>query len=166
VGDQVTVQADDAVGEFVNHADIVGYHHDGHAVLAVQAVDGRIEVAQALDIDAAGRLVEKEDARAVQKGMRQQNALQLPPGELADQFAPEFLHPGFLQHAAGGKFLRPPAGQADEFLDGQREGAVESESLRHVAHLRQDLAHRPGKEADLALEGDQAEDRLQQGGLS
>ena len=93
-------------------------------------------------------------------------ALQLPPGKLADQLALEFLHARLRQHAAGGELFGAAAGEADEFFDGQRERGVEGETLRHVAHLRQDLAHRLAKEADLALEGEQAEDRFQQGGLS
>ena len=72
LGDDVAVVDDpDAVGEHVGLLEVLGRQEDGDAVLAAPAADLLPERGAALDVEAGGRLVEEEDARAVDERERQ-----------------------------------------------------------------------------------------------
>ena len=103
---------------------------------ARESVDEPPELAARHRIDAAGRLVEKQDGRLVQERAPKRQPLPPAAGQIARQRALAAAQAGHLEHepAARSRARRPQpvnaAVEADVLVDGQQ--LVQREALRHV----------------------------------
>ena len=81
LGDDATVDADDLRQVGGDGVNLVGGHHDCHA-LVVELVKEVHDVVTGLDVDSGGWLVEEKESRVADEGSSEEDALLLPAGEL------------------------------------------------------------------------------------
>ncbi len=81
LGDDATVDADDLRQVGGDGVNLVGGHHDCHA-LVVKLVKEVHDVVPGLDVDSGGWLVEEKESRVADEGSSEEDALLLPAGEL------------------------------------------------------------------------------------
>ena len=155
----------------VHHRDSVGHRHrlllvvgdvdEGDADVVLQALDEKLHLLPQLQIERAQRLVEQQDARAIDERARERDSLLLPTRELARlAFAvaaqlDEIEH--FLDLALQVSSTRALSPQAEGDVLENREVREEGVALED----RVDIAFVGRRAADLALaEIDQARGRL------
>ncbi len=80
---------------------VVGHHHDGAALLSVEAVEQLHDLDAHLGIQVAGRLVGEEDLRVARDGAGDGHALALAAGELRREVARAVREAHLLQHGLG-----------------------------------------------------------------
>ena len=126
------VEADDAVALRHDDVQIVRHQQHAEAALGAQPADQRVELGLARIVDAAHRLVEHQHVGRADQRARQQHPLQLAAGELRQLAIAELAGADVGQHALDLLVLGPPP-ELHEARDGERDGAIDLEALRHVA---------------------------------
>jgi hypothetical protein len=172
------VDADERVRLAGEGHEVVGDGDHRERELALQPAQQRVERVLGGEVEAAGGLVEHEQARAGAQGLRQQHPALLAAGELAHRARGQRLDADQREAAAHGLARRgagaPPGplarqAQAHGVRGAGGEAARDLLSLRHVAHPRRVLAGAERAPEDLDAPGadrDEAQDGAQQRGLA
>ena len=176
LGNDAAVDADDLRQVGGDGVNLVGCHHDGHA-LVVKLVKEVHDVVPGLDVDSGGWLVEEKESRVADEGSSEEDALLLPAGELP--YVPvseigyaEALHDHPSVTALLGRVPREEGlahggTHEDYFLYGDREVPVDGLELGNVANWRPSRADGNSIEQDSAgEESDGAKDDTEQSGLT
>ena len=176
LGDDAAVDTDDSGEVGGDGVNLVGGHHDGHA-LVVKLVKEVHDVVPGLDVDSGGWLVEEKESRVADEGSSEEDALLLPAGELP--YVPvgeigyaEALHDHPRVAALLGRVPREEGlahggTHEDYFLYGDREVPVDGLELGNVTNGRTSRAYGDAIEQDSAGEhSDSAQDDTEQSGLT
>ena len=176
LGNDATVDADDLRQVGGDGVNLVGGHHDGHA-LVVKLVKEVHDVVPGLDVDSGGWLVEEKESRVADEGSSEEDALLLPAGELpyvpvGEMGYAEALHdhPGvaaLLGRVPREEGLAHGGTHEDYFLYGDREVPVDGLELGNVTNWRPSRADGNSIEQDsTGEESDGTEDDTEQSRLT
>ena len=159
LGDDAAVDADDLRQVGGDGVDLMGCHHDCHA-LVVKLVKEVHDVVPGLDVDSGGWLVEEKEPRVADEGSGEEDALLLPTGELSyvpvgEMGNAEALHdhPGvaaLLGRVPGEEGLAHGSTHEDDFLHSDGEVPVDGLELGDVANGRPSRADGDAIEQDSA----------------
>ena len=176
LGDDATVDADDLRQVGGDGVNLVGGHHDCHA-LVVKLVKEVHDIVPGLDVDSGGWLVEEKESRVADEGSSEEDALLLSAGELP--YVPvgeigyaEALHDhssvaALLGRVPGEEGLAHGGTHEDNFLHSDGEVPVNGLELGNVTDGRPSRAYGNSIEQDSTREeSDGTEDYTEQGGLT
>ena len=176
LGNNATIDADDLRQVGGDGVNLVGGHHDGHA-LVVKLVKQVHDVVPGLDVDSGSRFVKKEEPGVADEGSGEEDALLLSAGELpyvpvGEMGNAEALHdhPGvtaLLGRVPREKGLAHGGTHEYNFLHSDGEVPVNGIELGNVANGRPSRADGNAIEQDSAgEESDGAKDDTEQSGLT
>ena len=176
LGNDATVDADDLRQVGGDGVDLVGGHHDGHA-LVVKLVKEVHDVVTGLDVDSGGWFVKKKKPGTANEGTGEEDALLLSAGELpyvpvGEMGNAEALHdhPGvtaLLGRVPREEWLAHGGTHEYNFLHSDGEVPVNGIELGNVANGRPSGADGDAIKQDSAgEESDGAKDDTEQSGLT
>ena len=176
LGDDATVDADDLRQVGGDGVDLVGGHHDGHA-LVVKLVKEVHDVVTGLDVDSGSWFVEEKEPGTTDEGSGEEDALLLSTGELpyvpvGEMGNAEALHDhpsvtALLRRVPREEGLAHGGTHEYDFLNGDGEVPVNGLELGNVANGRPSRADGNAIEQDSAgEESDGTKDDTEQSGLT
>lgn len=156
----MAVQAHHAVRGAHYHVQLMADHQHRAAHFAPHALDLAIEVGGAAVIEALGGLVEQQQVGLLQQGSSEQDALELPAGEIRHLLSAQSGDAGAFQGLTQ-RLSRMATRQVQKAGDRHRQGGIDGQPLGHVADGEARLAHEPA-----AGRPHGADDGAQQGRLA
>ena len=176
LGNDATVDADDLRQVGGDGVNLVGCHHDGHA-LVVKLVKEVHDVVPGLDVDASSWFVQEKEPRVANEGSGEEYALLLSPGELSyvpvgEMGNAEALHDHpsvavLLGRVPGEEGLAHGGTHEDDFLHSDGEVPVSGLKLGNVTNGRPSRADGGAIEQDsTGEESDGTKDDTEQSGLT
>jgi hypothetical protein len=174
VGVDAAIDAEDALAEVIDDAEVVGDGEDGE--LGFEGFDGFEEPGFDGEVDIGGGFVEEEDLGFANEGAGDEDALALAAGEFGEGVlgvvdevhAFEGMVGGFLVFAgvATAEAI-VDAAHEDDVAGGDGELGVEVEVLGHVSDAGGGVARGGAEDFDLAAIGfEEAEDEFKEGGFA
>ena len=127
----VPIETDHLIGRAHDQVQIVADQEHAAAALLADALDQRVQLELAVEVDPLHGLVEDQQSGLTHQRSRQHYPLQLAAGQ--------FVHRGLRQMAGAdrrehGRALAPaPGADGQEPVDGQRQDRIHPDPLRHVA---------------------------------
>lgn len=174
VGVDMSIDAEDALSEVRNDAEIVGDGKNGEALF--EGLDCFEELGLDGEIDICGGFVEEEELGIANEGAGDEDALALAAGELCERVAGLVDEIHAIKGLQSGFFVGPGVAAADMFVNSAHEDDIAGgdgkfgivlKMLRHIADARGRVAGGGAKDGYRASVGfEEAEDEFEESGFA